>query len=160
VARDLELAWWRPEREEVTGASNSWRSQWQAHRRWMGGLRWLTATWLKHQSTWRKVANSGEFIRIDRELGGHGGRSEQWLKFIHTVIFTTRATISTSLSTNRSIRRESERVVAGGEMSWSCDLILTLYHRNPDSECLTDRIAMPRSRIFVQELANPFVANL
>jgi hypothetical protein len=43
----------------------------------------------KHVVQGREVANSGEFIRIDRELGGHGGRSEQWLKFIHTVIFTT-----------------------------------------------------------------------
>jgi hypothetical protein len=110
----------------------------------------------KHVAQGHEVANSGEFIRIGRELGGHGDRSEQWLKFIHTVIFTTRATISTSLSTNRSIRRESERVVAGGEMSGSCDLILTLYHQNPD----LDFCAMPRSRIFVQELANPFVANL
>jgi hypothetical protein len=71
----------------------------------------------KHVAQGHEVANSGEFIQIGCELGGHGGQSEQWLKFIRTVIFTTRATINTLLSTNHSDRRESERVVAGGEMN-------------------------------------------
>jgi hypothetical protein len=43
----------------------------------------------KHMAQGREVANSGEFIRSGRDSGGYGGRSEQWLKFIHTVIFTT-----------------------------------------------------------------------
>jgi hypothetical protein len=43
----------------------------------------------KYVAQGREVANSGEFIKIGRELGEHGGRSEQWLKFIRTVIFTT-----------------------------------------------------------------------
>jgi hypothetical protein len=41
------------------------------------------------------------------------------------------------------------RKVTGGEVPELGDLIRTLYHRNPDSERLTDRIAMPRSWIFV-----------
>jgi hypothetical protein len=40
------------------------------------------------------------------------------------------------------------------------DLIRTLYYRKPDLERLTDRIATPRSWIFVQELASPSVTNL
>jgi hypothetical protein len=43
----------------------------------------------KHVAQDLNVANSGEFIRISRELGGLGDWSEQWLKFIHTMIFTT-----------------------------------------------------------------------
>jgi hypothetical protein len=47
VACELETAWWWPEREEVTGASNSWMLPWQDHRWRIDMLRWCTAMWLK-----------------------------------------------------------------------------------------------------------------
>jgi hypothetical protein len=122
MAHDLELARWRPEREEVTSPSNSWCSPWQAHRRWTGGLRWLTATWLKHQSTWRKVARwltpaslfEAAVTQAGTAVGVNSGSSSSTRWYL-----LPQATISTSLSTNRSVRHKSERVVADGEMNWS-----------------------------------------
>ena len=43
----------------------------------------------KHVVQGREVDNSGESIRSGRDSGGYGDWSEQWLKFIHTMIFTT-----------------------------------------------------------------------
>jgi hypothetical protein len=45
VARELEMARWQPEREEVTGTSNSWMLPWQVLGRPMGYVLWLIATW-------------------------------------------------------------------------------------------------------------------
>jgi hypothetical protein len=53
VARELEMAQWWPEREEVTGASNSWMLPWQDHRRRIDMLRRCSATWLKGHSVSR-----------------------------------------------------------------------------------------------------------
>jgi hypothetical protein len=43
-------------------------------------------------------------------------------------------------------------------LSWRSDLVTVPL--KPNSERLTDRIAMTRSQIFVQQLANTSIANL
>jgi hypothetical protein len=56
VAGEFELARWRSERRTCTGAHDWWPLPWQAHRRSLDGLTWVTAVWLKCRGTWRKAA--------------------------------------------------------------------------------------------------------
>jgi hypothetical protein len=122
VARDLELARWRPEREEVTSASNSWRSPWQAHRRWTSGIRWLTTMLLKHQRTWRKVARWITLVSLSEATvtqAGTAAGAEQWPEFIHDAIFLTLKSYLHSTEHESQRRRGSQRGITGGEMNWT-----------------------------------------
>jgi hypothetical protein len=78
---DEDVRW--SERKEVTGASNSWRSQWQAHRRWTGGLRWLTTAWLKGQGvsrSWQAAYASTMAAAPHRWRKWARHTAEQWLR--------------------------------------------------------------------------------
>jgi hypothetical protein len=105
------------------------------------------------------VANSGEPIQSGRESSGYCGRS-RIVAGVHP-----RGDISYPLAV---IQLRRARITATGVnldarsptvsyLSWRSDLVtvpLKTRFRAPD------RIAMPRSRIFMQQLANTSVANL
>jgi hypothetical protein len=55
VAREFEMARWRPEREEATGANNWWLSPWRAHRRSPDVCNTSYCDVVRHQGTWRMV---------------------------------------------------------------------------------------------------------
>jgi hypothetical protein len=113
-----------------------------------------------HVAQGRKVANSSEPIHNGCDSGGYGDRS-RIVAGVHP-----RRDISLPLCI---IQLRRARITAAGanlgtrspavsSLSWRSDLVTIPL--KPDLERLTDRIAMSRSRIFVQQLANTSVANL
>jgi hypothetical protein len=113
-----------------------------------------------HVAQGHEVANSGEPIHSGCDSGGYGDRS-RIVTGVHP-----RRDIFLPLSV---IQLRRARITAAGanpgaqspavsSLSWRSDLVTVPL--KPDSERMTDRIAMSRSRIFVQQLANTSVANL
>jgi hypothetical protein len=86
---------------------------------------------VRHQGTWCMVnrwltpVSSSESVvnQADTAVGVNSGSSSSTQGYL-----LPRATIGTSLSTNRSVWRESRHVVTGGEMNWTWDISI-LYHQ-------------------------------
>jgi hypothetical protein len=122
VTREFEMARWRSEREEATGASNWWLSPWRAHRRSPHVCNTSYCDVVRHQGTWRMVdrwltpvsSSESAVNQADTSVGVNSGSSSSTQRYL-----LPRATISTPLSTDHSVRRESRRMVAGGEMNWT-----------------------------------------
>jgi hypothetical protein len=92
VAREFEMARWRPKRGESTVARNWWLSRWRAHRRSTDMRNTSYCDVVRHLGTWRAVDRwptpailyEPAVSQADTAAG-----VEQWPKFILKAIFTT-----------------------------------------------------------------------
>jgi hypothetical protein len=131
VAREFEMARWWSEREESTVVRDWWLSSWRAHRRTPDMCNTCYCDVVRHQGTWRMVdrwltpvsSSESAVNQADMAAGVNNGSSSSTRRYL-----LPRATIGTSLSTNRSVWRESRRMVVGGEMNWTWDISI-LYHQ-------------------------------
>jgi hypothetical protein len=76
VAREFEVAHWRPKRKGGTGASNRWLSPWQTHRRSPDVCITSYYDVVRHQGTWRTTVERLTpvmMILTNRGSSGYGG---------------------------------------------------------------------------------------
>jgi hypothetical protein len=143
---------WRSERGESTVARDWWLSTWRAHRRSPDMCNTSYCDVVRHQCTWRMVdswltpVSSSESVvsQADTATGVNSGSSSSTRRYL-----LPRAAINTSLSTNRSVWCESERIAHQRRGSLNLGYLNSTVPWETCSERLTDRIAVPRSRIFV-----------
>jgi hypothetical protein len=152
VAREFEMARWRLERGESTIARDWWLSPWRAHRRSPDMCNTSYSDMVRHQGTWRMVdswltpvSSYESFVsQADTAAGVNNGSSSSTRRYL-----LPRAAINTSLSTNHRVWREFERMAHRRRGSLNLGYLNSTVPWETCSERLTDRIAVPRSQIFV-----------
>jgi hypothetical protein len=152
VAHEFGMARWQPERKGCTGASNWWLSPWRAHQRSPNVCNTSCYDVVRHQGTWHTIVERltpARMIPTSCGPSGYSGTTVSEPELIRAQDF-----YSSPLSTcagHESPRLVRIRAHGSPAARWTepGDLIRTLYHWKPNSERLTDRVATPRSWIFV-----------
>jgi hypothetical protein len=131
MARELEMARWRAEMKEVTGASKSWMLSWQVHRRRVDTLRQCTATWLRAwgvaQSRWRTQTPVTAVRPRHRRKWSRDSAATVFRTHPRRDLFTAERNPPPG-GTNHGDRRESERTI---NRRWSALHLISfsaLYH--------------------------------
>jgi hypothetical protein len=162
VAREFELARWRPERRESTVARNWWLSPWRAHRRSMDMHNTSYCDVVRHLGTWRTVDRWPTLAILSESPVNQADTVagvEKWPKFILNVIFLIPSNYLYFTEHESQRHRRSWRRITGGEMNWTWD-IFDIVPSVSHSVILTDHFAEPRSHIFMWTLINPSLTKL
>jgi hypothetical protein len=154
VAREFEMARWRPERDRVTGASNWWLSPWRGHWRSPDVCNTSYCNVVRHQGMWRTIVVRLMPVRMILTSRGSSGYDEHsceraWANPSAKIL--TPLCYPLALGTNHNGWHESRRMA---QVNSTCDISRALYHRVAHWVSLTDHFVEPRSQIFMWILTN------
>jgi hypothetical protein len=131
VARDVEMAWWRSERERSTVARDWWLSPWRAHRRSQDVCNTSYCDVVRHQGTWRTIVQRltpARMIPTSRGSSGYGGTTVSELELIRASRFLLFSVIHLRCAWITAAGTNPGAQLTGGEVLWTWDISSTLYH--------------------------------